>query len=75
MIYALDISVNNQSRHFLIISKMLIYLFYNFLNKFVVCCRAEKLGHSNKHRRSMLARQVKDLVNNERIVTTETRAK
>lgn len=34
-----------------------------------------KLGRTNKHRRSMLASQVKDVVNNERIVTTETRAK
>ena len=34
-----------------------------------------KLGRTNKHRRSMLASQVKDVVNNERIVTTLTRAK
>lgn len=34
-----------------------------------------KLGRTNKHRRSMLASQVKDVVNNERIVTTVTRAK
>ncbi len=34
-----------------------------------------KLGRTNKHRRSMLASQVKDVINNERIVTTETRAK
>ena len=34
-----------------------------------------KLGRSNKHRRSMLANLTKDLINNERIETTETRAK
>lgn len=34
-----------------------------------------KLGRSNKHRRSMLANLTKDLINNERIQTTETRAK
>lgn len=34
-----------------------------------------KLGRNNKHRRSMLATQVKQLIENERIVTTETRAK
>lgn len=34
-----------------------------------------KLGRSNKHRRSMLATQVKDLVMNESMKTTETRAK
>ena len=34
-----------------------------------------KLGRDNKHRRSMLANQTKDVIMNERIVTTETRAK
>lgn len=34
-----------------------------------------KLGRSNKHRRSMLANLTKDLIMNERIETTETRAK
>ena len=34
-----------------------------------------KLGRDSKHRRSMLANQVKDLIKNERIETTETRAK
>ncbi len=34
-----------------------------------------KLGRDNKHRRSMLANLTKDLVMNEEIVTTETRAK
>ena len=34
-----------------------------------------KLGRDNKHRRSMLANQVKDVIMNEKIVTTETRAK
>ena len=34
-----------------------------------------KLGRNTKQRRSMLAGLVKDLVMNERIVTTETRAK
>lgn len=34
-----------------------------------------KLGRDNKHRRSMLANLVKDIINNEKIVTTETRAK
>ena len=34
-----------------------------------------KLGRSNKHRRSMLANLTKDLIRNERIETTETRAK
>ncbi len=34
-----------------------------------------KLGRDNKHRRSLLATQVKDLINNERITTTITRAK
>ena len=34
-----------------------------------------KLGRDNKHRRSMLATLVKQLILNERIVTTETRAK
>ena len=34
-----------------------------------------KLGRDNKHRRSMLANQVKDVIMNERITTTETRAK
>ena len=34
-----------------------------------------KLGVDNKHRRSMLATMTKQLVMNERIVTTETRAK
>ena len=34
-----------------------------------------KLGRDNKHRRSMLANQVKDVIKNERISTTETRAK
>ena len=34
-----------------------------------------KLGRDNKHRRSMLANLTKDLIKNERIETTETRAK
>lgn len=34
-----------------------------------------KLGRDNKHRRSMLATLTKQLIINERIVTTETRAK
>ena len=34
-----------------------------------------KLGRTNKHRRSMLANLTKDLINTERIETTETRAK
>ena len=34
-----------------------------------------KLGRDNKHRRIMLATLTKQLIGNERIVTTETRAK
>ena len=34
-----------------------------------------KLGRRNKHRRSMLATLTKQLIENEKIVTTETRAK
>ena len=34
-----------------------------------------KLGRTNKHRKSMLANMTKDLIKNERIQTTETRAK
>ena len=34
-----------------------------------------KLGVDSKHRRSMLANLTKDLIMNEKIVTTETRAK
>src|SRR5690606_1238160 len=34
-----------------------------------------KLGRTNKHRRSLLANLTKDLINNEQIITTETRAK
>src|SRR5574344_1146854 len=34
-----------------------------------------KLGRTKQHRRSMLANLTKDLINNERIETTETRAK
>ena len=34
-----------------------------------------KLGRDNKHRRSMLANLVKDVIMNERIQTTDTRAK
>ena len=34
-----------------------------------------KLGRTNKHRRSMLANLTKDVIMNERIVTTEERAK
>ena len=34
-----------------------------------------KLGRNNKHRRSMLASLTKQLILNEKIVTTETRAK
>ncbi len=34
-----------------------------------------KLGRDNKHRRSLLANQVKDVIMNEAITTTETRAK
>ena len=34
-----------------------------------------KLGRTNKHRRSLLASQVKNVIMNEKIQTTETRAK
>lgn len=34
-----------------------------------------KLGRDNKHRKSMLATLTKQLIENEKIVTTETRAK
>ena len=34
-----------------------------------------QLGRTNKHRRSMLATLTKQLIENEKIVTTETRAK
>jgi len=34
-----------------------------------------KLGRDNKHRRSMLANLTRDIIVNEKIVTTETRAK
>ena len=34
-----------------------------------------KLGRTNKHRKSMLANLTIDLINNEKITTTETRAK
>ncbi len=34
-----------------------------------------KLGRDNKHRRSLLANQVKDVIMHEKITTTETRAK
>ncbi len=34
-----------------------------------------KLGRDNKHRKSMLANLTKDVIMNERIETTETRAK
>jgi len=34
-----------------------------------------KLGRTNKHRRSLLANLTKDIIMNERIETTETRAK
>ena len=34
-----------------------------------------KLGRTNKHRRSMLANLTRDVINNGRIETTETRAK
>ena len=34
-----------------------------------------KLGRDNKHRRSMLATMTKQLIENEKIITTETRAK
>ncbi len=34
-----------------------------------------KLGRTNKHRKSMLSNLTKDLIMNERIETTETRAK
>ena len=34
-----------------------------------------KLGRDNKHRRSLLANQTIDVIMNERITTTETRAK
>lgn len=34
-----------------------------------------KLGRTNKHRRSMLANLTRDLIMNEKIQTTETRAK
>ena len=34
-----------------------------------------KLGRTNKHRRRMLANLTRDVINNERIETTETRAK
>ena len=34
-----------------------------------------KLGRDNKHRRSLLANQVKDVIMHEKITTTDTRAK
>ena len=34
-----------------------------------------KIGRDNKHRRSLLANQVKDVIMHEKITTTETRAK
>ena len=34
-----------------------------------------KLGRDNKHRRSLLANQVKDVIMHESVVTTEARAK
>ena len=34
-----------------------------------------KLGRTNKHRRSMLDNLTRDVINNEKIQTTETRAK
>ena len=34
-----------------------------------------KLGVDNKHRRSMLATMTKQVINNEKIITTDTRAK
>ncbi len=34
-----------------------------------------KLGRDNKHRRSMLANLTRDIINNEKVITTETRAK
>ena len=34
-----------------------------------------KLGRDNKHRRSLLANQVKEVIKYEKITTTETRAK
>ena len=34
-----------------------------------------KLGRTNKHRKSMIANLTRDVINNERIETTETRAK
>ena len=34
-----------------------------------------KLGRTNKHRRAMLSNLTKDLIKNESITTTETRAK
>jgi large subunit ribosomal protein L17 len=34
-----------------------------------------KLGVDNKHRRSMLATMTKQVINNEKVTTTETRAK
>ena len=34
-----------------------------------------KLGRDNKHRRSMLATMTKQVINNEKITTTDTRAK
>ena len=34
-----------------------------------------KLGRDNKHRRSMLATMTKQVINNESIITTDTRAK
>ncbi|MDD6223931.1 MAG: 50S ribosomal protein L17 [bacterium] len=34
-----------------------------------------KLGRTNKHRRSLLANQVKDVIRHGKIMTTETRAK
>ena len=34
-----------------------------------------KLGRDNKHRKSMLANLTRDVIMNERIKTTETRAK
>ena len=36
---------------------------------------SRKLGRTNKHRRSMLANLTRDVLRNERIETTETRAK
>ena len=34
-----------------------------------------KLGRDNKHRRAMLANLTRDVINNEKVKTTETRAK